>query len=282
MPPSAFCSLPTLSSLAPVKLPLPMAEQLALDQLLGNGGAVDVDERLVARVAHGVDGVGDQFLARAALAEDQHAAVGAGHQAQLLAQRLDRDAVPMMPATRPRPRCAAAATSAPAAAARWRSSTTTMTLSMVSGFSRKSKAPSLVAFTAVSIVAVPGDHRRRRAGPRKIAPRILCQRLQTHPCRAARCRAARGRRVPPQFVDARLAAVDGGTCVALVLQHAAERLADQRFVVDNQNAVLLHELCSAGLVDGRLRHRLSRHSGHLDDEPRSGRACCPPPGSVPP
>ena len=39
-----------------------------------------------------MDGVRDQFLAGAALAKNQHAAVGAGHQRHLLAQRFHRHA----------------------------------------------------------------------------------------------------------------------------------------------------------------------------------------------
>ena len=69
---------------------LAVAEQLALDQLLRNGGAVHLDEGLFGAQALGVDGVGHQLLARAALAVDQDAAVGGGHQRDLLAQRLHR------------------------------------------------------------------------------------------------------------------------------------------------------------------------------------------------
>ena len=84
-----------------------VAEQLALDHVFGNGGAVDLDERLLGAGAQGVDGVGDQLLARAALAENQHAAVGARHESHLLAQRLHRhafadDAVPRLAAPRSR------------------------------------------------------------------------------------------------------------------------------------------------------------------------------------
>ena len=69
-----------------------VAEQLAFDEVFGDGGAVHLDEGLGGALADGVDGVGDQFLAGAAFAEDQHAAVGAGHQGELLAQRLHGNA----------------------------------------------------------------------------------------------------------------------------------------------------------------------------------------------
>ena len=53
-----------------------VAEQLALDQVLGNRAAVDGDEALVAARAAGVDGARDDLLAGAALAGDQHGRVG--------------------------------------------------------------------------------------------------------------------------------------------------------------------------------------------------------------
>ena len=45
-----------------------VAEQFAFEQLLGNGGAVDGQERLLAAVAVMVNGPRDQFLAGAAFA----------------------------------------------------------------------------------------------------------------------------------------------------------------------------------------------------------------------
>jgi hypothetical protein len=55
-----------------------VAKQFGLQQLLGQRGAVDGDERFVAAQALLVDGAGDQFLAGAALAldEDGHIARG--------------------------------------------------------------------------------------------------------------------------------------------------------------------------------------------------------------
>ena len=52
-----------------------MSEELALEQLFGDGGAVDGDEPCRFPVAHVVDCAGNQFLARATLAEDQHRGV---------------------------------------------------------------------------------------------------------------------------------------------------------------------------------------------------------------
>ena len=55
------------------------AEQLALDQVGGEGGAVDGDERAVAARAAAMDGARQEFLARAGLAEEQHRGRGRGH-----------------------------------------------------------------------------------------------------------------------------------------------------------------------------------------------------------
>ena len=53
-----------------------MSKELALDQLRRDGGAVDFDERSVAARAGRVDGPGQQFLADAGFAEEEHRGVG--------------------------------------------------------------------------------------------------------------------------------------------------------------------------------------------------------------
>ena len=53
-----------------------MTEQLGLQQVLGNGAAVDGDERPVGPVPVGVDHLGHQLLAGAALAVDEHGQAG--------------------------------------------------------------------------------------------------------------------------------------------------------------------------------------------------------------
>src|SRR5690606_19639874 len=50
-------------------------EELALEQALGDGGAIDRDEALVAAPAHAVDGAGEAALAGAGLAREQHGGV---------------------------------------------------------------------------------------------------------------------------------------------------------------------------------------------------------------
>ena len=49
-----------------------VAEQGRFDQPLGEGGAVQLDERLVATLALVVNGAGEEFLAGARLALEQH------------------------------------------------------------------------------------------------------------------------------------------------------------------------------------------------------------------
>ena len=53
-----------------------VAEQLAFDEVRRQGRAVDRDERRASAGARLVDGVGQQLLAGARLAEEQHRAVG--------------------------------------------------------------------------------------------------------------------------------------------------------------------------------------------------------------
>ena len=53
-----------------------VAEQLGLDQLVGDRRAVDLHEALAAAQAVAVDRARHQFLAHAALAPDQHGRVG--------------------------------------------------------------------------------------------------------------------------------------------------------------------------------------------------------------
>ena len=60
-----------------------MAEQLGFEQLLRDGAAVDGHERLARARAGAVDGAGQQLLAGAAFARDQHARIGGRHQAGL-------------------------------------------------------------------------------------------------------------------------------------------------------------------------------------------------------
>ena len=67
-----------------------VAEQFAFQQLFGNGGAVDREERLLAAVAVMVNGAGDEFLAGAAFAGDERGGVAGGDLADELEDLLHR------------------------------------------------------------------------------------------------------------------------------------------------------------------------------------------------
>ena len=66
-----------------------VAEEFGFDVGFGDGGAVELDKDAIAAKAFGVNGAGDEFLAGAGFAVDEHAAVGGGHQANLLAKRFE-------------------------------------------------------------------------------------------------------------------------------------------------------------------------------------------------
>ena len=76
VPPLATSNRPDAVLVGPGERPFAMAEQLALDQVLGQCPAVDRHEGHLGPQALVVDRAGDQFLARAGLAEDQHGRVG--------------------------------------------------------------------------------------------------------------------------------------------------------------------------------------------------------------
>ena len=70
-----------------------VAEELALDELLGDGRAVHVHQGVGRAGALAVDGVGHQLLAGAVLAGDEHPGPGGGHTLDGLAHGLDGRAV---------------------------------------------------------------------------------------------------------------------------------------------------------------------------------------------
>ncbi len=69
-----------------------MAEQLRLEQVLGDRAAVDRDERLIPPRARHVYGFCEQLLARAGLARQQHSRIGFGNHARLLQARFHQRA----------------------------------------------------------------------------------------------------------------------------------------------------------------------------------------------
>ncbi len=69
-----------------------VAEELAFDEIFGNGSAVQLDEDAVMARAFGVDGAGDEFFAGTGFSIDEDATIGGGHELDLLAYGLGGDA----------------------------------------------------------------------------------------------------------------------------------------------------------------------------------------------
>src|ERR1700722_3838213 len=70
-----------------------MSEEFTVDEVLGNRGAVHLDEHFaLARTLH-VNRMRDEFLAGTGFAINQHTTVGGRHERNLLAQRLHRNDV---------------------------------------------------------------------------------------------------------------------------------------------------------------------------------------------
>ena len=65
-----------------------VAEKFAFDEVFGNGGAIDLDERRAGARALAVKRAGDQFLAGAAFALNEDGGLGAGDFADQLAEVL--------------------------------------------------------------------------------------------------------------------------------------------------------------------------------------------------
>ena len=135
--------------------PFLVPEELRFDQLLGNRRAVHLDEPLAAAQAVAMDRARDQLLAGAALALQQHGRVG---------RRRALDGIPDLAQRRSSRRPSGAALRRRAGAIRFSSDSRvrsraflieTSSFSLDGGFSMKSKAPALVASTAVLTVPCP-------------------------------------------------------------------------------------------------------------------------------
>ena len=87
MPLCADFELARLVAIGAGEAALDVAEQLRLEQRFRQAGAVDRRERVRRARAARVDAAGDDFLADAALAGDQHLGVGPRHAVDFLLQR---------------------------------------------------------------------------------------------------------------------------------------------------------------------------------------------------
>jgi hypothetical protein len=155
--------------------PLLVAEQLRLDQLLGDGRAVHLHEPLAAPQAVAVDRARHQLLADAALAEDQHGGVGRRRALDRVESPAQRRALAHHLVRARRRACSERFSSRSSRAARARCGWSRRTRSLSSGFSMKSNAPSLVASTAVLTVPWPeiittGSARRLARAAQRLEP----------------------------------------------------------------------------------------------------------------
>ena len=197
MPPSARLEQPALLHARVGERAALVAEQLALEQLLGQRRAGDVHERPRRAVAGVVNHLRDEVLAGAALAGEQHRRRRAG-----------RDLGDQVPQTRSSParrrRSAAGCTAAPRSLRNCRTSrrsrvvssaraTVAATSSRLNGLLAKWYAPSFIASTAVSTLAYAVSRMTRMSW---IELLDLAQDRDARRYRAADSRAAPGRRPP--------------------------------------------------------------------------------------
>ena len=93
VPPFAASNFPFFAWWAPVNAPFSWPNSSTLQQVLGQRHAVDHDKRLVPPRTPLVDRVGEDLLAGAALAEEQHGGIRAGRPLRRLDGRPDQRAL---------------------------------------------------------------------------------------------------------------------------------------------------------------------------------------------
>ncbi len=97
VPPSARSKVPRFSVGVPAGPrrhgSVAVAEEFGFDVVFGDGGAVEFDEDAILAQGFGVHGAADEFFAGAGFAVDEDAAVGGGHELDLLAEGLHGDGV---------------------------------------------------------------------------------------------------------------------------------------------------------------------------------------------
>src|ERR1051326_450137 len=212
-------------------------EQLAFDHLLGNRRAVHLHEWFGGARTHGVDGVGHQLFARAALAVDQHAPVGCRHQSELLPERLHGHAVANDAITDPRVRLE------PGILER-----ETAMFEGILHYHRdlpdrerlfqKIESPQLGCLHGRFDGAVARDHHHHRA----LAERhLLNTREDVHAVHAREpdIQEHQFEAGARQCGQAGFAAFRGLDGVSFVFEYSAQRLADARLVIHYQNPALL-------------------------------------------
>ena len=159
MPPSARSKRPLRLLVGPGERALLVAVELALDELRREERAADLDVGKPVAVRVAMDDAGQQVLAHARLAAQQHVGVGA---AQISTMRLTRSMAadwPMIPrSTSAGAAAGSAAVSAAACRCRSIRASSGKTSSLRNGLVTKSKAPSSHRLDGHGNAAVGGHH----------------------------------------------------------------------------------------------------------------------------
>ena len=204
-----------------------VAEELGLEQVLGHRAAVDRDERLILARARAVDRAREQLLARAGLARDQHARVGAGDHSRLLEAGLDRGAArddlgaPLVLAGRGQARHL------------HRALDVLEQLLLVDGLGQEAERAALRRLDGIGNRAVGRQEQHAEAGP--LALDLLEQRDAVHALHAQVADHEVGPE-PRQRGERLRGALDRFDVVALRAQANAQEAQQPRVVVDEQNS----------------------------------------------
>src|SRR5207249_7153458 len=216
------------------KRPLHVPEELAFDQLLGNRGAVELHKRLLGPRAHPVQGRSDQLFPGAALAVHQDAAVGGSRERELLPQRLHRHAVtdhaaPSLQFLAQEPVLGAEFDLMERVAKRQQC--------LIDGewFLDEVKSPELGGAHRSFDGGVAGDHDDHRRVLERLDPFELLKAIHRGQPDIKQYNVAA---VLAEELETLFAALNRLRAVALVLKDAGERLANPRFVVDDEDGVL--------------------------------------------
>ena len=157
VPPSAFSSLPILLWVGSGEGSLHVAEKLAFDQFIGNGGAIDFNQR--CRVAQALMMQRCASSCRRAFAKMSTRPLVGAAMANLLTQRFHGNASADDPVTGPQFRASSCGSRPVNACGRARVLTTSSVFSIDSGFSTKiERHPKRVAFDGRLDSAMTRNH----------------------------------------------------------------------------------------------------------------------------
>ena len=234
VPPSASSNLPRRSSIAPVNAPLTCPKSSLSISSSGMAAQLTSTNGPPRRRLRRVDRARDELLAGAVLAIDEHPSVGGRGHRHLLAELRHHIALPHH-------RQAPVHVGAQRAVLRLEPALTHGVADHEDGLLERERLLDEVERAELDRlhrrldVAVAGDHHDRRIDATLAQARQRCQSVHArqpdveHDDVVGRAHDA---------VEARLAALDGVDDIAFVAEHAAQRAAHARFVVDDENSRL--------------------------------------------